>query len=206
MLYTYDDADQLLSVTHKNSDGATLFSYTYQYDNVGNRTRMTEAGGGQTDYTYDDLYRLTGVTYPDLTTASYTYNDVGNRTQLVDSSGTTNYTYDNADRLLSAGTTTYYFYDGFNALVETNSSGVTVARYTSGLWIDEWISMDRGGASYCYSRDGLGSIVGLIDAGQATVATYQYDAFGVIKSQTGNVINPYKFTGREYDVESGLYY
>jgi RHS repeat-associated protein len=37
------------------------------------------------------------------------------------------------------------------------------------------------------------------------VATYQYDPFGSIKSQSGSVTNPYRFTGREYDSESGLY-
>jgi len=266
-LYTYDDANQLLSVTNKNSSGTTLSSYTYQHDNAGNRTRMTEASGDQTDYTYDDLYRLTGVTYPDTTTATYTYDNVGNRTQLVDSGGTTNYTYDNADRLLSAGTTTYvwdnngnqtskveggntmsytydyenrltgitfpdsttnsftyypdgrrlsatnkagtttyYFYDGFNALVETDSSRTTVARYTSGLGIDEWINMDRGGSSYTYHHDGLGSIVGLNDASETVVAAYQYYPFGAIKSQTGSIVNTYRFTGREYDIESNLYF
>ena len=42
-----------------------------------------------------------------------------------------------------SGATIYYFYDGVNALVETNSGGTTVARYTAGLGIDDWISMDR---------------------------------------------------------------
>jgi len=265
-LYTHDDANRLLSVTNKDSLDTTLSSYSYQYDNAGNRTRMIEEGGDQTDYTYDDLYRLTGVTYPDSTTASYTYDAVGNRTQLVDS-GTTNYTYDNADRLLSAGsisygwdsngnqiskaesgntttyaydyenrmtgitfpdssansfiyypdglrfnltdkagTATYYLYDNFNALVETNSSGTTTARYTSGLGIDEWISMDRGGSSYAYQRDGLGSVVGLTDDSETLVASYSYDAFGSVRGETGSVVNPYRFTGREYDEESDLYF
>jgi RHS repeat-associated protein len=264
-LYTYDAANQLLSATDKNSGGTTLFAHTYQYDDVGNRTRMTDASGNQTNYTYA-FYKLTGVTFPNLTTAAYTYDIVGNRTKLVNVGGTTNYTYDSADRLTNAGTTTYgwnnngnqtskvvggntttyaydyenrlsgvifpdsstnsftyypdgrrlsatnqagattyFFYDGFNALVETNGSGTTTARYTSGLGIDEWISMTRSGSSYAYHRDGLGSIIGLSNASQSVVATYQYDPFGAIRSQTGSVTNPYRFTGREYDSESGLY-
>ena len=38
------------------------------------------------------------------------------------------------------------------------------------------------------------------------MATYSYDAFGNITSQAGNLTNPYTYTGREYDPESGLYY
>ena len=267
--YTYDAANRLLTLANKNSSGATISSYTYEYDSVGNRVKMTEADGNETTYAYDDLYRLTGVTYPDSTSAAYTYDAVGNRVKLVeDGSTTTTYTYDAADRLLTAGaavtydwdmngnqitktdasgTTSYaydcenrltsitfpdistnsfsyypdgrrlsktaksgtkinYFYDGFNALVDTDSGGTTVARYTSGLGIDDWVSMDGGGSSYYYLKDGLGSVTGLEDVGETVVGTYQYDAFGVIKSETGAVVNPYRFTGREYDAESGLYY
>jgi len=39
--YTYDNADRLLSLTHQKS-GQTLASYTYTYDPVGNRIRVSE--------------------------------------------------------------------------------------------------------------------------------------------------------------------
>jgi RHS repeat-associated protein len=38
------------------------------------------------------------------------------------------------------------------------------------------------------------------------ITTYTYDAFGNIVSQIGSLTNPYTYTGREYDPESGLYY
>jgi RHS repeat-associated protein len=265
--YIYDDSSRLRSLTNKNSSGDVLSSYTYEYDAAGNRTSMTEANGDRTTYAYDDLYQLTSVIYPDSSTATYGYDPVGNRQVLTSPGGDTGYTYDDEDRLQTAGPatygwdnngnlvsktdaagtttyaydnegrltsitfpdastnsftyypdsrrlsktnssgeTTYYFYDGPNAVVETDSGGGTIARYTSGLGIDDWVSMDRGGSSYYYLYDGLGSVTGLADPGQSLAATYNYDVFGTVKSQTGNVINPYTYTGREYDNESDLYY
>jgi len=75
--------------------------------------------------------------------------------------------------------------------------------------------------------DGLGSVVALSDSSGNIVEAYSYDVFGAVKVHTGagaNGIwltsdddfntpedksdygNPYRFTGRRYDEESGLYY
>jgi RHS repeat-associated protein len=53
-------------------------------------------------------------------------------------------------------------------------------------------------------------VTGLTDNGGNLVATYSYDAFGNIISENGdatlNALNPYRFTSRVWDKESGLYY
>jgi RHS repeat-associated protein len=36
--------------------------------------------------------------------------------------------------------------------------------------------------------------------------TYTYDSFGNLTTSTGTVSNPFQFTGREFDPETGLYY
>ena len=38
--------------------------------------------------------------------------------------------------------------------------------------------MVRGGASYYYNADGLGSVTSLIDSAGTMVASYVYDSFG----------------------------
>jgi len=53
-----------------------------------------------------------------------------------------------------------------------------VARYAQGLGIDEPLAIYRGGKSYYYHADGLGSIVALSDNHGTTKASYTYDAFG----------------------------
>lgn len=95
--YSYDNADRLTGISH-DKGGTTLASVSYTLDAVGNRTQRVDQQGTHS-YSYDDLYRLTSVTYPGPTTTSYSYDAFGNRTQLVDGSGTTAYSYDDASRL-----------------------------------------------------------------------------------------------------------
>ncbi len=67
--------------------------------------------------------------------------------------------------------------------------------------------MIRGGQTYYYHADGLGSIVAITNATGAVVQRYEYDSFGNITyQQDPNFKQPYTYTGREYDEESGLYY
>jgi RHS repeat-associated protein len=66
----------------------------------------------------------------------------------------------------------------------------------------------KAGASYTpyyYHADGLGSITGLSDATGTMVQTYSYDAFGNV-TPSGNVSQPFMFTGREYDAETSMYF
>ncbi|MFA5144011.1 MAG: RHS repeat-associated core domain-containing protein [Candidatus Omnitrophota bacterium] len=65
--------------------------------------------------------------------------------------------------------------------------------------------MEKGGQSYYYHSDGLGSVTNLTDSTGATAESYSYDVFGK-PSTTSAIGNRYMFTGREYDAETGLYH
>ena len=80
------------------------------------------------------------------------------------------------------------------------------ARYTHGPGIDEPIAVTKGSATYFYQQDGLGTVTDLTDSVGVTAKSYSYDAYGTIVDQTGTVDQPYRYTGREFDAESGLYY
>ena len=54
--------------------------------------------------------------------------------------------------------------------------------------------------------NGLGSPIVLTDDDQKVRARYAYDVFGAIRSETGTSDNPRKFTGKEWDTDSNLYY
>ena len=62
------------------------------------------------------------------------------------------------------------------------------------------------GATLFYHQDGLGTVTDLTDSSGATAKSYSYDAYGNIVDQTGTVEQPYTYTGREFDSESGLMY
>ena len=66
--------------------------------------------------------------------------------------------------------------------------------------------MIRGGNTYWYHKDALGSVTEITDATGAIVKTYEYKTFGTISGETGSLENIYTYTGREYDPETGLYY
>ena len=65
--------------------------------------------------------------------------------------------------------------------------------------------MQRGGVSYQYHTDALGSVAALSDSAQRVVAGYDYDAFGSLLNQSGAVDNQIRFTGRTWNDEIGLY-
>ena len=66
--------------------------------------------------------------------------------------------------------------------------------------------MHQNDTYYYYHRDGLGSVVNLTDSAGATVKTYYYDVYGDFSTSGSFPGNPYAFTGRRYDSESGLFY
>jgi RHS repeat-associated protein len=51
-----------------------------------------------------------------------------------------------------------------------------------------------------------GTITSLIDSSGNAVASYTYDAYGNPTATAGSVVNPFRYTGREFDSDTGLYY
>ena len=98
-----------------------------------------------------------------------------------------------------------FAYDGANAVEELNTAGAATSRYVQGAGIDEPLAQVATGLNY-YQADGLGSITSMTDSTGTPAATFVYGAFGVLSSSTGSVTNSYRYTAREYDQDSGLYY
>ena len=134
-----------------------------------------------------------------------------------------NYEYDYLGRRISkttGGVTTEYVYDGDQVIAEYDDSGGSMQlarKFIYGPGIDEPICMidvAGGGALYYYHFDGLGSVVALSDNAGAIVERYEYSAYGQTQilspshepRATSDYSNPYMFTGRRFDDETGLYY
>ncbi len=115
-------------------------------------------------------------------------------------------------------------YDGEQIIAEY-VNGTLVREYIYGPGIDEPILMIDMvlGDLYFYHYDGLGSVVALVDMNGQVVEKYSYDAFGACTvlyrgsdgiwntaddytGPTPQKGNPFLFTGRQYDPETGLYY
>lgn len=196
--YGYDGQDQLVSVTDPRSlvtqysrDGLGNLnqqsspdtgSTGMTYDAAGNVLTRTDAKGQVANYAYDALNRLTGIAYSGgsaLQTVAYVYdqgtNGIGHLTQIVDSTGTTAYSYDQHGRLTG----------------ETRQSSPTVS-YTTGYGYDAQGRLNSisypSGRAVNYSFDGMGRISQISTSynGVTTVlaSNIQYEPFGGVHSFT----------------------
>ncbi|MCP4396200.1 MAG: hypothetical protein GY801_02665 [bacterium] len=113
------------------------------------------------------------------------------------------------------GETTFYLYNAsYQVIEERDAANQLQARYSYGNGIDEVLTMERDGQTYSYHRDGLGSVTEISDQSGDLVERYAYDVYGAPTIFDSNntpltasaIENPYLFTGRRYDPESGNYY
>ncbi len=183
--YTYDADNRLMA------RGTT----TYGYDDNGNTISKTVQGQGTTSYGYDFENRLTKVTLPNGTVEEFNHSVRGKRMALSVNEATT-----------------YLFYDFYDVsarvedrIAEYNSSGSLLVRYVHGPGTDEPLAFTRGGVTYFYSANAIGTITTVTSTSQAVSADYEYEAFGSSR-WAGSLANPYRFTGREWDGVDGLYY
>jgi len=223
--YTYDDVGNR---TGGPGPKESLPLVTYAYDAA---NRMTH--GRQFGYDNDDAGNQTGRTIPNAPDKGWTLTwDLENRltqvsifrkvNNVVVESRTVDFKYDPFDRRIEKKVTTFitgndpkvisawqYLYDENNIAVEyyTDSSGTTpitsTTYYIHGPGSDEHLAMDRDGTYYYFHADGLGSITAITNESAVPVQTYSYDSFGVPK-QTTLFRNSFTYTGKEYDLETGL--
>lgn len=100
-----------------------------------------------------------------------------------------------------------FIYDNEDILLELDGSNNITARYTHGPGIDEPLILEKAGQSFFYHADGLGSITEITDDTGLGKQRYTYSSFGKIESQLDpSFIQPYTFTAREFDPETGLYF
>jgi RHS repeat-associated protein len=66
--------------------------------------------------------------------------------------------------------------------------------------------MRQQGQDYSYLYDGKGNVTAVLDSSQNTVATYTYDEFGRVVSKSGTLDQPFQFSTKYYDQQTGLNY
>jgi RHS repeat-associated protein len=215
--------DQVNNETRQFSSNNEIISRTTgsTTTNVTSDDNGNETSDGTYNYTYDALNRLRTVTRisDGLLVATYSYDAMGRRIQkVVTNSGGLN------------GTTDYYL-DGWQEIEERDASNTPTQQYVHGAYIDEPLVIDTNLSGtptrYFYEQNTLYSVYALTDTTGKIVEAYLYDAYGrqtVISPGTpggavtfgsGDVVtpggsslvgNPFLFTGRRLDGETGLDY
>ncbi|MGW4966060.1 RHS repeat-associated core domain-containing protein [Nonomuraea sp. NPDC004186] len=228
--YGWDDDNNLTTKTTAGTAGAG--ANTYGYDHAGRLTSWTAPGGAVTAYewdaagnrtkagnatfTYDERNRLTSGDGID-----YTYTPRGALATSTKAGATTQYTFDAFDRLIADGDSLY----SYDAMDRMTSRIRGTAKYTfaySGLSNDLAAISDSGGTVQAkYSRDAVGSLLGLKEGTGAAVATLSdlhgdlvatyttslqtsaaYDPFGTVTAQTGTKTN-LGYQGEYTDPDTG---
>jgi RHS repeat-associated protein len=162
------------------SDGVS----TYAYDLNGNLSSRSSSAAGYT-LTWDTLDRLAALS--GSVVATYTYDHLGRRT----------------GQSAASGTTSTHLYSQLDVI---SDDGAAAASYLYGPGVDQPLAALRGGTASFYEVDGLGSVVLSTDS-QGTVQTSSvFDAWGSLKSYSGNGSDPFAYTGREFGDGEMLYF
>jgi RHS repeat-associated protein len=185
--YSYDNLSHLLSVLHQLS-GSTIDGATYTVDNAGNRTAKTDQHAGVTsNYAYDAIYELTGVTQGTNTTESYSYDPVGNR---LSSLGVSSYTNNVSNELTAKTGVTYTYDNNGNRL-----TSVTGSNTTSYAWDYEnrlsSVTLPGTGGTVSFKYDPFGRRI--YKSSTAATSVYAYDLFSLIEETnvSGGVVARY---------------
>jgi len=182
----------------------TIFAGVSQvHDNNGNLI-----DDGMNRYEYDFANRLCKVTSKGTVprTAIYRYDAQGRRFEKVVTFAT-------------FGDRVRFLYDGWREIEERRDS--STQQYVYGRWIDEPLTLDLDSDNdgkieqrFFYHDDAKRYITALTDSTGMIIERYTYDAYGkpMITDAVGNSLfqsavgNPYLFSGRRFDPETGFYY
>jgi RHS repeat-associated protein len=214
--YTYDNASEVTTLTYQNGS-STIGTLTYSYDALG---RRSGAGGSLlqmslpaavSSASYDVDNRLTSwggvpLTYDNngslatFGSSTFTWDSRNQLTATSDGSGA--FAYDSFGRRVSStvsGTTTTYLYDRSSAVM-SNSDFLL-----RGLGLDDLYARVRSSGTTSFLTDAMGSTIALTDSTGATTTTYSYEPYGKTRV-TGTDDTAFRFTGREDDGATNLYY
>ena len=180
------------------SSGAT---WTFQYDDRGNRTSMTDPDAGTTTYTYDALGRERSRTDANNIVNVTNYDYLGR----VTSSASVTYTYGTSGtdqmRLKSksyGGWTETYEYDTYgNVTHETMSNGTDITRHRYYSYNANGLLTARtlpGNMTYGYTYDAYGNLTGVNGAGGAVQwSLAEYTGCRTVSNTVLNGYNSYPF-------------
>src|SRR5262249_13192242 len=130
---------------------------------------------------------------------TYSYDVFGDRVQQVAwTSGT-------------GVVTTRFAYDGADVWADLDGSNNVLARYVDGDGTDQILArvvsagQPNAGVGW-YLTDRQGSVRDLVDSSGVVQDHLDYDGYGKVSESNPSVGDRYKYTGREYESNTGLQY
>lgn len=219
--YTYDEIGNIISMnrTIKQNEYQTLPTHiTYYYSDINNKTRLTsysidgvtftityDINGNPLEYyNYDVEFeneKLISLKENNQIKLRFTYDSNGKRTKKEIYNEETN-TYDSVE----------YIYVGELLIGEKQDNQMIEYIYDEQNLVGFQITTGSVTETYYYVKNLQKDITKIIDETGKEVVSYIYDAYGNIVSTKGSKkdtigkINPYRYRGYYYDIETGLFY
>jgi RHS repeat-associated protein len=107
---------------------------------------------------------------------------------------------------------TLFVRNGFLEVQERDGNNAVTREYTwgqdKGGGIGGLLSIKDSSDTYYYLYDGKGNVSAVIDDSnpENVVASYRYDAFGNLIHESGTLDQPFRFSTKRFDENTGLYY
>ncbi len=172
-------------------------SYDYKGNTINEEFKKNTIVKREKIYEWDDKNRLirfenninTENTVPSLSiSANYLYNPNGMRIMKEVNGKSKYYIYNNANQIIA----------------ELDEVGNVKNTFIYGL--GKLCRIDESDNIFYFFYDILGSIRKITDSNGQVLQTYKYGPYGNIEYSKGKVNNSYRYNGKEFDLESGLYY
>ena len=119
-------------------------------------------------------------------------------------------------KVLPDGSRTSYYYQGSEVYLEAGQDGAPTREFLIGNTLDHPIAVIQNDAVQYYHQMIFGTVGALTDHAGNVQTRYEYDLYGAftihgpdgtdLGMQPGVSDQPYYFTGRRYDHETGLFY
>jgi RHS repeat-associated protein len=205
--YSYDANSNRTNAGYQTGTNNQLLSdgtYSYTYDNEGNRTSRTNIATGElTQYVWDYHNRLTSVITKDssgtvMKSVAYTYDVYDRRiAKVIDLDGVGS-TPVQTERMV---------YDGDDIALTFDGTGTQTHRYLFGPGVDQVLADETSTGVNWALVDNLGTVRDVIDSNGFVLNHISYDSFGIVTGEMNPDVDfRYGYTGRERDKETGLDY
>lgn len=197
VIYEYDELNRVNAVKFKTASSTQTIVSNVTYEPYGGIKNWTYGNGLSRQTSYDQDYRLIGITAPGVQNLSHQYNANNWITQInngLDNNKTTSYNYDLLGQLNLASSTQYTErwqqdsnYNRTNRIGNTNA----VTNYVLGQ--GNRLTSTTGAEAKNFSYDVLGNLTQ--KTGYAGTVNYSYDGFNRLKS-----VNTGATVSYDYDV------
>ncbi|MDD4688790.1 MAG: S8 family serine peptidase [Eubacteriales bacterium] len=205
--YAYNGQQWLLKAVSESGGNKEIINY--QYDNNGNlysKSKETQNTTSEPSIS-EIMISILGKNTPNDMVTLYEYDEFNRLTTVTSDDKITTNGYDAENKRVSKSVNgenaVHYIYVGDNAVLELDSNNAIVSRNVYGKKL---ISRTNNEITAYYMYNGHGDVTSLSDIDGINLSSYSYDSFGNITDETEGFDNPYKYSGYEYDSETGLYY